>query len=71
MLFVPHYSPQFPGEIWPLLIPGWTLNFEMFFYAVFLVGPVFETGLTAPQSAIVPSRLITPIATVRHPLTVR
>lgn len=33
--FVPHYSPTFPEDIWPVLIPGWTLNYEMFFYLVF------------------------------------
>ena len=35
LLFIPHYSRSFPEEIWPLLVPGWTLNYEMFFYAVF------------------------------------
>jgi len=37
LLFIPHFSPSRPGEILPLLIPGWTLNFEMFFYAVFAI----------------------------------
>lgn len=35
LLFIPHYSQSFPERVWPLLVPGWTLNFEMFFYAVF------------------------------------
>ena len=35
LLFIPHFSQSFPGRVWPLLVPGWTLNFEMFFYAVF------------------------------------
>ena len=35
LLFIPHFSHSFPGVVWPLLVPGWTLNFEMFFYAVF------------------------------------
>lgn len=35
LFFVPHFSRSFPGQVWPLLVPGWTLNFEMFFYAVF------------------------------------
>jgi exopolysaccharide production protein ExoZ len=35
LAFVPHFSASFPGVIWPLLVPGWTLNFEMFFYLVF------------------------------------
>jgi exopolysaccharide production protein ExoZ len=25
------------GEIWPVLVQGWTLNFEMFFYAIFAI----------------------------------
>ncbi|MCV3737248.1 acyltransferase [Rhizobium sp. TRM96647] len=34
LLFVPMRSPS-SGEIWPVLVQGWTLNFEMFFYLVF------------------------------------
>ena len=36
LLFVPMRSPS-SGEIWPVLVQGWTLNYEMFFYAVFAV----------------------------------
>lgn len=35
LLFIPHFSQSFPDFAWPLLVPGWTLNYEMFFYAVF------------------------------------
>ena len=35
LFFIPHYSLSFPASIFPLLVPGWTLNFEMFFYAIF------------------------------------
>lgn len=38
MLFIPHSNPRENGEIFPYLIPGWTLNYEMFFYAIFFVG---------------------------------
>lgn len=34
LLFIPHYSPS-DGRILPILAPGWTLNYEMFFYALF------------------------------------
>ncbi|MCF3638948.1 acyltransferase [Rhizobium sp. TRM95111] len=34
LLFLPMRSPS-NGEIWPVLVQGWTLNFEMFFYLVF------------------------------------
>lgn len=37
LLFIPHFSASFPAAAWPLLVPGWTLNYEMFFYAVFAV----------------------------------
>jgi exopolysaccharide production protein ExoZ len=35
LLFIPSYTPSRPNEITPLLPPGWTLNFEMFFYLAF------------------------------------
>jgi exopolysaccharide production protein ExoZ len=35
LLFIPHLSPSFPKEMWPVMVPGWTLNYEMFFYACF------------------------------------
>jgi exopolysaccharide production protein ExoZ len=35
LLFVPAYHPRFPDHIWPIVIPGWSLNYEMFFYAIF------------------------------------
>lgn len=35
LLFIPHQSPSFPDTLWPVMVPGWTLNYEMFFYACF------------------------------------
>lgn len=32
--FVPVASPN-SGNLWPVLVQGWTLNYEIFFYAVF------------------------------------
>ncbi|MCP3472127.1 acyltransferase [Bradyrhizobium sp. CCGUVB1N3] len=37
MFFVPHRSLTSPAEYLPLLFQGWTLNYEMFFYALFAV----------------------------------
>lgn len=34
LFFIPMHSPS-NGEIWPILVQGWTLNFEMFFYVIF------------------------------------
>jgi exopolysaccharide production protein ExoZ len=36
LFFVPYFSDK--GWLYPLLVPGWTLNYEMFFYFVFAVG---------------------------------
>ncbi len=33
-LFIPAVHPEY-GRYWPILEPGWTLNFEMFFYLIF------------------------------------
>ncbi len=33
--FIPFFNPSFQGKIWPLLVPGWTLQFEVFFYVLF------------------------------------
>jgi exopolysaccharide production protein ExoZ len=35
LLFIPYSSPEFPRGAWPILQNGWTLNYEMFFYALF------------------------------------
>lgn len=37
--FIPHNNPY--GQAYPLLILGWTLNYEFFFYAVFAVSLCF------------------------------
>ncbi len=34
-LFIPHYHAIHSKEIWPILIPGWSLNYEIFFYIIF------------------------------------
>jgi exopolysaccharide production protein ExoZ len=37
LLFIPYPNPGQDGQLFPLLVPGWSLNLEMFFYAVFTV----------------------------------
>jgi exopolysaccharide production protein ExoZ len=66
LFFVPYYSLSFPGEIWPVLVPGWTLNYEMFFYAIFALTLALPLGirmiwLVAILSAlVVAGRLLQP-----------
>jgi exopolysaccharide production protein ExoZ len=43
LFFIPVRSPS-SGEIWPVLVQGWTLNFEMFFYLIFALS---KTGSVA------------------------
>jgi exopolysaccharide production protein ExoZ len=38
LLFIPHYNLSFPDKIYPVLVPGWSLNYEMFFYALIAIG---------------------------------
>lgn len=45
LLFIPHLSPSHAGMIWPVLVPGWTLNYEMFFYALFAASLAFRHRL--------------------------
>lgn len=35
LFFVPYHNPTQQGLLFPLLAPGWTLNYEMAFYALF------------------------------------
>lgn len=49
MLFIPHLDPG--GHIWPLFVPGWTLNLEMLFYAVFAAA-LFTTRPIVVASAL-------------------
>lgn len=34
-LLIPHFHTVFSGRIWPILVPGWTLQLEIFFYLLF------------------------------------
>lgn len=46
LLFIPHYSQRWADQISPVLPPGWTLNFEMFFYLLFAISLVFKARST-------------------------
>jgi len=48
LFFIPHFYPGAPTRIWPLLLPGWTLNYEMVFYLV------FAAALLLPRHLIIP-----------------
>ena len=35
LAFIPHWSLAQENVVWPIVAPGWSLNFEMYFYAIF------------------------------------
>ena len=39
--FVPHWSVAYPGFAWPIVAPGWSLIYEMYFYLLFAISLVF------------------------------
>lgn len=63
-LFIPGYSPSFPGQhvITPFFKLGWTLNFEMFFYVVFAC--LF--WLPAKGRVLVLTSLFSTLSTIGH-----
>ena len=58
LFFVPIRSPS-NGEIWPVLVQGWTLNFEMFFYAAFAAALFLPQRLRLPVLGVVFAALVT------------
>jgi exopolysaccharide production protein ExoZ len=58
MLFIPYDSVSFPGSTLPILVPGWTLNYEMFFYVL------FAAALLLPKHRRLPAILIAMLSLV-------
>lgn len=56
LFFIPHYSLQNPDYVWPIVAPGWSLNYEMYFYSLFAFSLFF-----APQFRVA---IVTCIITV-------
>jgi exopolysaccharide production protein ExoZ len=48
LFFIPHWSPTHPGTDWPLVVPGWSLNYEMFFYVIFALALFGKVVWRAP-----------------------
>jgi exopolysaccharide production protein ExoZ len=59
LLFVPYAAIEgVPGSVWPIVQQGWTLNYEMFFYALFAL------SLAAPRRLRLPGLAITLVSLV-------
>lgn len=50
LLFIPNYDST--GHIWPLVVPGWSLNYEVFFYVLFAAGLAFNRPLQIVATVI-------------------
>ena len=48
-LFIPYFGEG--GNVWPVLVPGWTLNYEMFFYTLISLTLLFPRRLGVPLLA--------------------
>jgi len=48
LFFIPHYSIQNPNYVWPIVAPGWSLNYEMYFYLLFALSLFFMEKLRIP-----------------------
>lgn len=35
LFFIPHFSASRPDKIWPILVQGWALTYEVIFYVIF------------------------------------
>ena len=35
LAFIPHWNVAYEGFVWPIVAPGWSLVFEMYFYLIF------------------------------------
>jgi exopolysaccharide production protein ExoZ len=46
-LFLPHWNAQFPESINPIVVQGWTLNYEMSFYGLFGLAMLFASWRNA------------------------
>jgi exopolysaccharide production protein ExoZ len=57
LFFIPARSPS-SGEIWPVLVQGWTLNFEMLFYAVFAASLLLPRHWRLPAIAALFAALV-------------
>ncbi len=62
LLFVPYFSDK--GWLYPLLVPGWTLNYEMFFYFVFAFGLWLKRPV---PTTLVVLLLVTGVGAALHP----
>lgn len=58
LMFFPWEHPALTGHLYPVFVPGWTINAEMFFYLVFGAALLLGTRMRIPFVAVVFGLLI-------------
>jgi exopolysaccharide production protein ExoZ len=56
-LFLPARHPVMTDKFWPLVIPGWSLNYEMLFYAMFAMAIALAARSRALRFALIAGSL--------------
>jgi len=69
LLFMPYVNPYHEGHVWPFLAPGWTLNYEMFFYGLFAIGLLFRRPLAFASGTIIVLVLAGNALSISDPVT--
>ncbi len=59
LVFIPYTDPA--GHLWPLMVVGWTLNYEIFFYLVFAAGLWFKRPLLITCVVMLAFSLLAPV----------
>ena len=57
-LFLPARHPAAPDVFWPVVVPGWSLNYEMLFYAVFAIAIALSTRSRRLRFALIAGMLV-------------
>lgn len=65
LAFIPHWSVAHQGHVWPIVAPGWSLIFEMYFYLVFAVSLFFAARYRVLFITLVIS-IVFVIGTINH-----
>jgi len=66
LLFIPWEHPDLKGHLYPVFVPGWTINAEMFFYLLFSVVLLLAVRLRIVAVALALSALVL-VGAVLHP----
>lgn len=62
LLFIPFFDAQ--GHMFPLLVQGWTLDYDIIFYGVFALGLYLKRPIVTTMAVLIP---LTVLGAILHP----